>query len=123
MSLKATLLSDRHRDSVAAETSDPAIEAAGDCSATARAKSALCQGVTVNLIPVPHNQALVAVRTEGSVPVRVVNIAKVNVIETGLSCDLTRAPQGVGRRRGRVEHPVGRMERREMQRNVSPQLP
>src|SRR5512143_3848233 len=117
MSLKATLLSYRHRDSVAAETSDPTVEMAGDCSATARTKSALCQGVTLNLIPVSHNQALVAVRTEGSVPVRVVNIAKVNVVETGLSCDLTRAPQGFGRRRGRIEHPVRGMERREMQRD------
>jgi hypothetical protein len=50
-----TSLSDRHRDSVAAEIPDPTIEMAGNCGAAARTKPALRQGVTLDLIPVPHN--------------------------------------------------------------------
>ena len=57
-----TLLSDRHRDSVAAEILDPAVEAAGDCGATARAKPALRERVPLDPIPVADNQGLVAIR-------------------------------------------------------------
>ena len=78
--------------------------------------------MTFDPIPVAHNQWLIAVPAEGGVAGPIVNITKINVVETRLNRDPARTLQRLRRRRGSVEHFVGRMERREMQRDIPPQF-
>src|SRR6516165_12504283 len=78
--------------------------------------------MTFDPIPVAHNQWLTAVWAEGGVAGSIVNITKVNVVETRLNRDPARTLQRLRRRRGSVEHFVVRMERREMQRDIPPQF-
>src|SRR5262249_38830116 len=71
-----------------------------------------------DVIPIPANQRRPAAVTQSRLPVRIVNIARIDVAMTDAACDLPRHPQSFRRRRRTVHHLPVRMKRREVQRHV-----
>jgi hypothetical protein len=75
-----------------------------------------------DVIPIAADQQCAAAVTKSRLPVRIVNVAGIDVAKAGTARDLLRRAQGFRRRRRAVHHFPVRMKRREVQRHVGARM-
>src|SRR5215471_14112141 len=71
-----------------------------------------------DVIPITANQQRPAAVTQSRLPIRIVNVAGIDVAKAGTPRDLSRHPQGCRRRWRTIRHLPVRVKRREVQRHV-----
>ena len=115
------LLPNVNRNSAAAEVASMGIEAAGEWGLAATAAALRVEAVVEDLIPVADDERLAAGGARGGVAIDVVDVADVDVLQTGPQRDVASAAQGGVRGSRHIGHAVVRMEGRKVQRYVGTQ--
>ncbi len=81
--------------------------------------SILIKCIVPKLMPVTLNQQLPARRTVRALPPHIMNIADIDVVQSGRSSDIVSFHQRLGRRARTIHHPKIRMKRGEVHRHVA----